>query len=100
MHRHADRPRLIGDGSGNGLPDPPGGICREFVSLCIVELIDRANQARVALLNEVENVKSAAGVFFLDRHDQTEVCFRQLVLRRLIALAHALGKLHLLVCRE
>ena len=100
MHRHADCPCLIGDGSGNGLPDPPGGICREFVSLCIVELVDRANQARVALLNEVENVKSAAGVFFRDRHDQTEVCFRQLVLCRLIALAHALGKLHLLVRRE
>ena len=45
-------------------------------------------------------MKPASGVFLRNRHDQTKVCLRQLVLRRLVALAHALCQLHLLVCRQ
>ena len=43
MHRHADGAGLIGNGAGDGLPDPPGGICGEFVSLCPIKLVHRAD---------------------------------------------------------
>ena len=68
MHRYADRPRLIGNRARNRLPNPLGRICREFVSLCIIELIHRADQAGIALLDQVENVQPAAGILLCDRH--------------------------------
>ena len=89
MHRHADGPCLIGNGAGNRLPDPPGRICREFVSLCIVELVHRADQARVALLNEVEDMQAAAGILLRNGDDQAQVRLGQLVLGLLIALGDA-----------
>ena len=95
MHRDTDRPGLIRDGAGDGLPDPPGGICREFVSLCPVEFIDRADKAGVAFLNQVQNVQAAAGIFLCDGDHQTQVRLGELVLRFLIPLGDALGQLHL-----
>ena len=97
MHRDADGARLIGNGAGNGLPDPPRCICREFVSLCIVELIDRTDQARVALLDQVQNVQTSAGVFFCDRHDKAQIGLSQAVLGLFIALGDALGQLDFLL---
>ena len=97
MHRDADGTRLIGDRAGNGLPDPPGCICREFVSLCIVELVDGADEAGIALLNKIQNVQAAAGIFLGDGYDQTQVSLRQTVFGGLIALGDALGQLDLLV---
>ena len=42
----ADRARLIGDGAGDGLPYPPGGVGGELVALPVVELLDRADSGR------------------------------------------------------
>ena len=97
MHRHADGSRLIGNGTGDGLPDPPGRICREFVSLCIVELVDSADQARIALLNQVQDMQAASAVFLGDRHHQAQVGLRQLILGFLVALGHTPGQLLLLL---
>ena len=100
MHRNADRSCLIGNGARDRLPDPPGRICREFVSLCIVELVHRADQARVALLNEVEDMQAAAGILLRNGDDKAQVCLGQLVLGLLIALGDAAGKILLLLCGE
>lgn len=51
MNRDANRARLLGDGTVDGLTDPPGGVCAEFESAPGVELADGAKQAQVALLN-------------------------------------------------
>ncbi len=94
MHRNPDGSGLVGDGTGDGLPDPPGGICREFVSLCPVKLVHRPDQACVALLDQIQDVQTPAGILLGDGNHQPEVGFRQLVLGRLIPLGDPLGKLH------
>ena len=97
MHRHPDGPGLIGDGTGDGLPNPPGGICREFVSLCPVKFVHGTNQTRVALLNQIQDVQAPAGILLGDGDHQPEVCLGQLILGILIALGDPLGQLHLLL---
>ena len=100
MHRHPDGPGLVGDGSGDGLPNPPGGICRELVSLCPVKFIYGADQAGVTLLNQVQNVQASAGIFFRDGHNQSQVCLGQLVLCLLVAFGDSLGKFNFLLGRQ
>ncbi len=67
VNRDTDSPRLVGDGTGDGLADPPGGVSRELETLPPIELLHGANQAEVALLDEIEEVDArgvgvAAGV--------------------------------------
>ena len=80
MHRHADGTGLIRNGAGDGLPDPPGGICREFVSLCPVEFIHGPDQTRISLLDQIQNVQATAGILLCNGDNQTQVGLGQLVL--------------------
>jgi len=89
VDRNADRPRLVGDRPGNGLPDPPGGIGRELVAAAVLELVDRLHQADVALLDEVQELQAAVRVLLRDRDDEPEVGLDHLLLR-LAGLALAL----------
>ena len=73
VHRHADGARLVGDGPGDRLADPPGGVGRELVALAVVELLDGADEAEVALLDEVEERQAATDVALGDRDDETQV---------------------------
>src|SRR5690606_22948997 len=72
VHGDADRARLVGDGAVDGLPDPPGGVGRELVAPAVLELLDRADQPLVALLDEVEEAHAAAVVLLGDRDDQAQ----------------------------
>ena len=47
-------PSLIGECPRHGLADPPCGIRGELEPLAIVEFFDGPDQAKVALLNEIE----------------------------------------------
>src|SRR5207302_10380654 len=49
----ADRPRLVGEGPGDRLADPPGGVGAELVAFAPVELLDGADQPEVAFLDPV-----------------------------------------------
>ena len=100
VHGDADRARLVGDGAGDGLTDPPRGVGGELVALRVVELLDGLDQTEVALLDEVEKQHAAADVALGDRHDQTQVCLGHAALGLLIALGHALGQILLLLGRE
>ncbi len=73
MHRDADGAGLVGNGAGDCLPDPPGGIGGEFVSSAVFKFFDRFHQAHVPFLNEVEEGESAVGVFFGNTDDETQV---------------------------
>ena len=83
VDRNADGPRLIGDGPGDGLADPPGGIGRELVTLLPGELLDRLHQSDVPFLNQVEKLESLVCVLLGDRNDQTKVRLHQSLLGRL-----------------
>ena len=73
MHWHPDGPRLIGDGPGDSLPDPPRGIRGELVPAGVVELLHGADQPEVPLLDKVEEHQAAADVTLGDRHYQPQV---------------------------
>lgn len=66
---------LIGDGAGDGLADPPGGVGREFVAAAVFEFFDGFHEAHVTFLDEVEEGEAAVGVFFGDADDEAEVSF-------------------------
>src|SRR6266446_6931337 len=86
VHGNADRPRLVGDGTRDGLTDPPRRVRRELVALVVVELLDRADQAHVAFLDQIEERHAAPDVLLGDRHDQPEVRLGQPLLRLVSAL--------------
>src|ERR671923_2595191 len=83
VHGDPDRPGLIGDGPGDGLPNPPRGVRRELEALRVVELLHGADQAEVPLLDQVEEEHPPADVPFGDRHDEAEVRLDQLLLGQL-----------------
>src|SRR3954451_752908 len=49
-----DRAALLGERARDRLADPPRRVRRELVAEGVVEFLDGADQAEVALLNEVE----------------------------------------------
>src|SRR4051794_19138475 len=57
-----DRPALVRDRPCHGLADPPRRVCRELVAAAVVELLDRADEAQRALLDEVQERQAAAQV--------------------------------------
>ena len=73
VDRHADGAALIGDGAGDRLADPPGGVGGELVAAGVLELVHRPHQARVALLDQVEEAQAAVAVALGDGDDQPQV---------------------------
>jgi hypothetical protein len=66
VHREPDRACLIGDGAGDCLASPPRGIGGKLLASAIVELVHRFHQTDVALLDQIEELQSAAAVLFGD----------------------------------
>ena len=73
VHRDADGARLVGDGAGDGLANPPGGVGGKLVAAAILEFLDRLHQAHVAFLDQVEEGEAAVGVFLRDGNDEAQV---------------------------
>ena len=96
MHRHADRPRLVRDRAGDGLADPPGRIRGELETAAPLELLDGADQAEHALLDEIEERQSLVAVVLGDRDDQAQVRLDHPPLGRHVAALDPLGELDLL----
>ena len=100
VHRNADGSRLIGDGAGNGLADPPGCIGGKLKALGVVELLHRFNQAKVALLNQVQELHAAAHIPLGNADHQAQVRLAQPLAGKGVAVCHAGGKLNLLLGGE
>src|ERR1035437_3435108 len=81
VDRDADGAGLVGDGTRDGLADPPRRVGAELEALLVVELLDRTDQADVALLNQVQEAHAPADVLLGDRHDEPEVGRGQLLAR-------------------
>src|SRR6516225_7362079 len=56
VNGYTDRARLILERATNCLPNPPGGVGREFAATSIFEHGDGLNQANVAFLDKVEEL--------------------------------------------
>ena len=96
MHRHADRPALVGDRPRDRLADPPGRVRRELEALAPVELLRRADEPDRALLDQVEEREALVAVALRDRDDEAEVRLDHRLLRRVVAALDPLGELDLL----
>src|SRR5207244_13248613 len=83
VHGDPDRAGLVGDGSRDGLADPPRGVRAELVALGVVELLDRADEPEISFLDEVQEQHPATHVPLGDRHDEPEVRLDQLLLGEL-----------------
>ena len=66
VYGNANRPRLIGNGPGNSLPNPPCCIGGELVALCIIKLLNSLDKAQIALLNQIKEQHSAAHIPLCD----------------------------------
>jgi hypothetical protein len=51
VHRQADQLALVDDGALDRLADPPGSIGAELEAFLVIELLDRLDQAEVALFS-------------------------------------------------
>ena len=96
MHRQADRAALVGERAGDRLADPPRRVGRELVAHLVVELLDRADQAEVPLLDQVEERHAGLRVVARDRHHEPQVALDQAPLRELVAEVLAARELALL----
>ena len=80
MDRQADGAALVGDGAGNCLANPPGGVGGELISFLVVEFFGGANQAEAAFLNQVLERKTTIHVFLGNGNNQTQVGLHHLFL--------------------
>ena len=86
----ADRPALLGQRALNGLANPPGRVRRELEAHRPVELVDRAHEAEVPFLDQVEERHVRARVVARDRHHEAQVRLDEPPPRDLVALVLAL----------
>ena len=100
MYRYSDRSGLVGDGSCNGLSDPPCGVRTELVALGVVELVDSFDQAQISFLDKIEEQHSSSDIFLGDRNYETQVGLAQLLFGPLVALFHPLGQFDFLFSRK
>ena len=96
----ADGAPLVGDGAGDGLADPPGGVGGELEPPAPVELLHRPHQAQVALLDQVDQGEAPPGVALGDADHQAQVGQGELLQRRGVPGLDPLRQLHLLLGRQ
>ena len=100
MHRDTDGSRLIGNGSGDRLTDPPCGIGGEFIAFGIVKFFHRLNQAQVSFLNQIQEQHPSSHISFGNADHQTQVGFCQTLLGFLISHFHSLRQINFLFRRK
>src|SRR5205823_2111659 len=84
VHWDTDGASLVGDGPGDGLANPPGGIGAELVAAAIFIFVNRTHQPGVAFLNQVEEAQTAVAVFLGDAYHQAQIAARQIAFGLLI----------------
>ena len=93
MNRDADGPGLVGDGTSDGLADPPGGVSGELEALSEVKLLHSFDKTQITLLNQVQELHPTAHIPLGDRDHKTQVGLSQPLLGPL-PLLDGLSQLH------
>src|SRR5579875_2599177 len=77
MARHTDGARMIGQGTGDALANPPSRIGAELVTQAMLVLIYCPHQAAIAFLNQIGERQAAAAIALGNRDDQTQIALSQ-----------------------
>src|SRR5688572_20179895 len=85
-----DRARVVLDRAHERLTDPPHRIGRKLEAAPVVELLDRADQAEVAFLDQVGERQAQVAVVLRDRDDELEVVLDEAILLDAHALVRVL----------
>ncbi len=96
VDRNTDRPPLVGERPRHRLADPPRRVGGELVAAAMVELLDGADQAERALLDQVEERQPAAEIALRDRDHEAQVGLDHLLLGGHVAALDALREHDLL----
>jgi hypothetical protein len=64
VDRDSYGPCLIGNGPGNGLSNPPGGIGGKFVPLLIFKFFYRLHQPDISLLDKIGKLQYPVNILF------------------------------------
>jgi hypothetical protein len=75
-----DRPRVVLNRAHERLPDPPDRIGRELEATPVVELLDRADQAQIAFLDQVRERQPEVPVVLRDSDYELQVVLDEAVL--------------------
>src|SRR4029077_4367636 len=89
-----------GEGLEDRLPNPPHGVGDELDPLGLVELVGRANQSEVALVDQIREGDALVLIFLGDGDDEAQVGANELVQRLLFAALDALGQRDLFLARD
>ena len=73
MDRDPNRPGLVGDCPTHRLSNPPRCIGREFIAALILEFLNRAHQADIALLDQVKKSQPTVDIAFGNAHHQAQI---------------------------
>ena len=73
MNRDPNGSGLIGDGSCDGLTNPPCGIGGKFVASAVFKFIHGLHQANVTFLDQIQKLQSSVRIFFGNGDDKAQV---------------------------
>jgi len=100
MHRNTDGSRLIGNRSRNRLTNPPCRIGTEFITLAVIEFLNRLDQSQISFLNQIKEKHTASDITFGNADNQSKVCLCQTFSCIQISGFHFLCQLNLFICRQ
>ncbi len=100
MNWNPNGTRLIGNGAGNGLTNPPCSISGKFKAFCVIEFFNCFNQAQIPFLNQIKELHSTTQISLCDTDNQTKVCFRQTFFGCFISIGNPDRQVNLLFRRK
>ena len=98
MHRDTNGTRLICNGTGNCLSDPPCCIGREFKAFMEVEFFNCLNQPQITFLNQIQEQHPTTNISFCDADYQTQVRFCQFLFGFFVAFFHTSCQFNFFLC--
>ena len=97
MDRQANSAGLVHDAALDRLPNPPGGVGGETETALRVEFFHGANQAQVALLDQVQQRKPAVDITTGNLHHQAQVALDHPAAGTVITFQCQAGEVFLLI---